>query len=190
MAKEDNLVFGDDTLIDFYQLFVQDVYEDGETLYFVNERVNPNQFEDADGNDLTRDGVGLTWAGNFYHKLPFKLEGASSNSFEKLARPTIEVSNIFNDYSFPLAQAINPVQNLVGARLNRYRVWSEFIDGQTNSNPEIYYGPERYIVNSLLSLDRLIVKFQLVSILDIEKITFPIGRVTKNLFKGAGQFAK
>ena len=161
-----------DELISLYELDTTAVLGDeGAVLRFCNERA---------------DGAGLTWRGNLYSKIAINVEGFEVRSSGSLPSPNISVNNILGTLS---ARNLG-LSNLIGMKFTRYRMFRKYLDDGSSPSNDSFYGPDVFFVERKTASNKVFVSWQLRSPLDLQGISYPLKRVTKDVFPGVAKIRR
>lgn len=100
-------------------------------------------------NELNEKGEQVVWRGQKYLAIPIQIDGVERKGNGPSNRPTLNIANL-NGY---MTGAIHQYDGLIGAKITRYRVPSQFLDavnfhdGNDQAKPDEYLA-QSYIVNS------------------------------------------
>tara|TARA_B100000575_G_scaffold142250_1_gene113514 strand:- start:8289 stop:9161 length:873 start_codon:yes stop_codon:yes gene_type:complete len=151
-----------------------------------------------------KDSQSVVWQGNTYEKYPCSAEGYTYSTNGALPRPKIKFSNsfgtitsFFKQYNiFKIGDFFCPI-NLGGAKITRHRTLAKHLDSVNfldNTNPygtpdpTAEFEKEIYFVERMISEDRDIVGFELVSTFDLVGVSAPSKLANEEDFPGIGRF--
>ena len=151
-----------------------------------------------------KDSQSVVWQGNTYEKYPCTAEGYAYSTNGALPRPKIKFSNAFGTITsffkqyniFQIGDFVCPI-NLGGAKITRHRTLAKFLDSinffdNTNPygtpDPTAEFDKEIYFVERMISEDRNVVGFELVSTFDLIGVTAPSKLANEDDFPGIGRF--
>lgn len=122
------------------------------------------------------EGGQVVWQGNTYMPMPIVSSGWEYNGDGSQKKPSLSVSNVTR----VLLQAVIELGDIVGAKVTRYRTFSNFLDGAANADPTQHFPIDRFVVEQKTSHDRDVITWQLCSIIDRMGIRLPRRQVTKD----------
>ena len=151
-----------------------------------------------------KDSQSVVWQGNTYVKYPCSAEGYAYSTNGALPRPKIKFSNAFGTITsffkqyniFQIGDFSCPI-NLGGAKITRHRTLAKFLDSinffdNTNPfgtpDPTAEFEKEIYFIERMISEDRNVVGFELVSTFDLIGVTAPSKLANEDDFPGIGRF--
>lgn len=120
----------------------------------------------------------VTWQGNVYTPIPIE-----SSDWERIGpgsaspKPKLRISNIGKI----LLPAVISLGDLVGAKVTRWRTFSQFLDGQPSADPTCYFAPVTYFVEQKTQHDDEVIEWQLSSMLDREGLRLPREQVLRDV---------
>lgn len=147
----------------------------------------------------------IIWQGRKYNAAPIRATGFSTISSGTLPKPKLEF--ISNDPDSPFFTAfrsqMNSIGDLVGAKVTRIRTLAKFLDSENFTNddsvpkpkgfsadPNAEFPRDIFFVERKLIENKTVMSFELVSILDLEKINLPFRTMYANrcpwTYRGAG----
>jgi len=151
-----------------------------------------------------KDSQSVVWQGNTYEKYPCKAEGYTYSTNGALPRPKIKFSNAFGTITsffkqyniFQIGDFFCPI-NLGGAKITRHRTLAKHLDSVNffddinpygTPDPTAEFDKEIYFVERMISEDRDVVGFELVSTFDLVGVTAPSKLANEDDFPGIGKF--
>ena len=151
-----------------------------------------------------KDSQSVVWQGNTYEKYPCSAEGYTYSTNGALPRPKIKFSNAFGTITsffkqyniFQIGDFFCPI-NLGGAKITRHRTLAKHLDSVNfldNINPygtpdsTAEFNKEIYFVERMISEDRDVVGFELVSTFDLVGVSAPSKLANEDDFPGIGRF--
>jgi len=151
-----------------------------------------------------KDSQSVVWQGNTYEKYPCSAEGYTYSTNGALPRPKIKFSNsfgtitsFFKQYNiFQIGNFFCPI-NLGGAKITRHRTLAKHLDNINfldninpygTPDPTAEFDKEIYFVERMISEDRDVVGFELVSTFDLVGVSAPSKLANEDDFPGIGRF--
>jgi len=122
----------------------------------------------VNGNDVVYDG-------ETYVALPLQASGFELNTTGQLERPSITFANV----GLAITGLTNTYEDLVGAKVQRIRTLTTYLDGQPAADPNAYWGPDEWVVEQKSSENKLGVTFQLAVPFDLEGRSLPGRRLLR-----------
>lgn len=104
----------------------------------------------------------VQFQGYTYTPVPIIAEGFESNAQGPLARPTLSISNVDS----VMMSAVITYDDIVGARVVRWKTFSHYLDGQPNADPDSHFPVEIYYVERKTRMDDEVITWELSSELD------------------------
>lgn len=145
------------------ELFILDCTDIGGEVYYFT----PNVGTGTNGT--------IKWQGHDYIPLPITTGGWEYSGDGSQKKPQLTVSNV----NRVLLQAVITLGDIVGAKLTRYRTFSNFLDGAENADPNQHFPPDQFVVEQKMSHDNENITWQLCSIIDRAGIKLPRRQITK-----------
>ena len=153
-----------------------------------------------------KDSQSVVWQGNTYEKYPCEAEGYTYSTNGALPRPKIKFANAFGTITsflksyniFKIGDFSCPI-NFGGAKITRHRTLAKHLDNinflnnvnpynDNDPNPSAEFEKEIYYVERMISEDKDIVGFELVSTFDLIGVTAPSKLANEEDFPGIGRF--
>ena len=151
-----------------------------------------------------KDSQSVVWQGNTYVKYPCSAEGYTYSTNGALPRPKIKFSNAFGTITsffkqyniFQIGDFFCPI-NLGGAKITRHRTLAKHLDSVNfldninpygTPDPTAEFNKEIYFVERMISEDRDVVGFELVSTFDLVGVSAPSKLANEDDFPGIGRF--
>ena len=151
-----------------------------------------------------KDSQSVVWQGNTYEKYPCSAEGYTYSTNGALPRPKIKFSNAFGTITsffkqyniFQIGDFFCPI-NLGGAKITRHRTLAKHLDSVNfldninpygTPDPPAEFNKEIYFVERMISEDRDVVGFELVSTFDLVGVSAPSKLANEDDFPGIGRF--
>lgn len=104
------------------------------------------------------DSLGrILWRGNNYLPMPIKSEGWETSIDGKPPHPRLSISNIGN----LIGSLVATHNDFVGAEVTRWRTFKQFLDGESQADPNQHYPADIFFVNRKLSQTSEVVVFEL-----------------------------
>ena len=124
----------------------------------------------------TMGGVAPVWRGNTY--VPFPLE---ANGFDWTGRGTLPTPKIIiaNAAAVMLAAVIQ-YNDLLGARVTRWKTLTKYLDGQPDADPNVYFQPDVYYVERKVSQTKTAIEWDLSSALDQQGKILPNRQIIRD----------
>jgi len=166
-----NEVIQDETPENYIELFDLDLTPLG----------GPVLFFTANASDIAGP---ITWQTNLYFPAPIMVTGFEWKGTPSAPpKPSLNISNIDG---FIIAQVIQ-FNDLIGARITRWRTFKRFLDGESDANPNAHLLPDRLVVEQKASHTNKQVTWVLASAMDRENMKLPLRQIlkdqtTRNLF--------
>lgn len=145
------------------ELFSIDLTGQGDQIYYFTRGI------------LEDDGE-VRWRGNYYVPTDFETEGFELNGSGSVPQPRVTFS-VTNQMVTGL---INDFNDLIGAKVTRTRTYKKFLDGQPNANPNAHFPLDIYRVERKVRENKLLVQFELSSILDQQGRLLPGRAISAN----------
>ena len=148
------------------ELFILDLSTIGinETYHFTAEIM-------PDGSNVRHDGIE-------YIPVPVEAEGFEYDGQGPFPQPVIRVSNT-NKQGF-LRSILKQHGDLVNARITRFEIPFEFLDGQPDEDPEAIFPPDIYTVFQKKTHTKTFVEFLLSAEADQEGQQLPRGTIQRD----------
>ena len=151
-----------------------------------------------------KDSQSVVWQGNTYDKYPCEAEGYTYSTNGALPRPKIRFANAFGTITsflksyniFKIGDFSCPI-NFGGAKITRHRTLAKHLDSINflnninpfgTPNPSAEFEKEIYYVERMISEDKDVVGFELVSTFDLIGVTAPSKLANEEDFPGIGRF--
>ena len=151
-----------------------------------------------------KDSQSVVWQGNTYDKYPCEAEGYTYSTNGALPRPKIKFANAFGTITtflksyniFKIGDFSCPI-NFGGAKITRHRTLAKHLDSINflnninpfgTPNPSAEFEKEIYYVERMISEDKDVVGFELVSTFDLIGVTAPSKLANEEDFPGIGRF--
>lgn len=135
------------------------------------------------------DGVSListsiVWAGNTYTPFPIEVSGFETSGNGSSPRPKVRIANI----SGLLGTLANSMSDLIGCKFTRIRTFAKYLDAvnfpggiNTTADPNAHFPTDIYFIDRKSTENKLIVEFELTSVLDLQGIMLPRRQVIANV---------
>ena len=143
------------------------------TLYFtaaVEANLTTVQFREK----LPTDG---TYAPRTYTAIPIELKGIERKTDGAAARPTLTVANVLSTFRDAIGTLTN--KDLIGKRLVRRTTLQRYLVNEADDSttaPPIEFPTEKFIIDRIASENKVAIKFELASVMDLEGVKLP-GRI-------------
>ena len=151
-----------------------------------------------------KDSQSVVWQGNTYDKYPCEAEGYTYSTNGALPRPKIKFANAFGTITsflksyniFKIGDFSCPI-NFGGAKITRHRTLAKHLDSINfldninpfgTPNPSAEFDKEIYYVERMISEDRDVVGFELISTFDLIGVNAPSKLANEEDFPGIGRF--
>lgn len=118
-------------------------------------------------------GAAVRYDGQEYTPLPIALEGAGYESSGAASRPSLRVSLLGSGSADPAAWH--------GARVERVRTLSRYLDGASEADPNRHWPQEAWVVDRLKKRGRDEIVWELSSPLDLELAMIPRRQVLRDV---------
>nr|WP_321513133.1 phage minor tail protein L [uncultured Pseudodesulfovibrio sp.] len=123
----------------------------------------------AIGGDVSRftgctglDGQPVHWRGNAYMPAAVYADGFEVVGQGALPRPTLYLSHV-NTALVGMVRALN---DLVGARVTRWRTFDQYLDGGPDADPNAHFAPDVFRINKPKGPNGKWLEWELVSSMD------------------------
>lgn len=162
-----------DTIVELYELDLTPLGVTGTQKYYFTNGVDPNE---------TRK---LRWRGDDkesgfsivdYEPLPIVATGFEKATKGQIPTPELTVSNVFGT----LSEAIEDLDDLIGAKLIRRRTFFKHLTNQSDTNYSESFPNDVFYIERKINENNLLVTFALASPLDLEGLQLPKRIVTQN----------
>jgi len=127
-------------------------------------------------NQLKPDDSKIQWKGNTYEPLPILATGYEKNTTGQIAQPSLTVANVLGTF----ASIIDPLDDLVGAKVTRRRTLGKYLDGEPDADSTQEFPIDIYYIERKTSENALSITWQLASIFDLEGLKLPRRVITQN----------
>jgi lambda family phage minor tail protein L len=118
----------------------------------------------------------VVWQGNTYSAIQVEGSGWERSTQGPFPTPRLKISNI----ALLPSAIINTLGEPYGAIITRWVTFSDFLDGGSRENPDIYQPPEIFVVERLVTLTKFFVEFELSAKIDAEGEMLPRRLVLNN----------
>ena len=114
--------------------------------------------------DLTNptDPKPVRWRGINYSPIPIEASGFEYSGKGTMPRPTLKISNVL---LLPSA-LINQFGDPLGAKVTRWVTFSDYLDNGATPDDNQHFPPEIFVIDRKKSQNKLVVEFELASVLD------------------------
>lgn len=116
------------------------------------------------------------WQGRTFSPFPIEVNGFETSGVGTFARPRMKVSNT-TGLMYPL---LDDHDDLVGAKLTRYRTFYQYLDGQPGADPNQHFDDDIYYVERKVTENLNYVEMELASAIDLEGFQLPARQITVN----------
>jgi lambda family phage minor tail protein L len=127
-------------------------------------------------NQIKPDDTKIQWQGNTYEPIPIIAAGYEKSTTGQIAQPTLMVANVLGTFS----QVINPLDDLVGAKVTRRRTLGKYLDGEPEADPLQEFPIDVFFVERKVQETSMLITWQLSSVLDLEGLKLPRRIITQN----------
>lgn len=114
-------------------------------------------------------GSSVIWDGVTYAPIPLEASGFASDGSGTLPTPHLKMANV-NLAASGLNISFN---DLLGSVVTRHRTFRRFLDGQSQANPTEEFPPEIYRIDRKVAQNKVLVEWELASVLDQEGLRLP-----------------
>ena len=139
------------------------------------------------GSDVFRfvpsgfEGSNVIWQGEEYTRFPIEIEGFEWNATAQAPpQPILKLSNV---NKFVLAAVIS-LGDLVGAKVTRFRTYTQFLDGMPQEDPNAHFPPDIFFIQQKVSHSKLIIEWSLSSALDLPGVRLPRRQILRDQTTG------
>ena len=147
----------------FIELYVLDCTAIGGSIYHFTSNVNAT-------------GGSLSFGGQTYTGIPIQTTGWDFTAAGNSPKPTLTVSNVQKT----LLSAVVSLGDLVGATCVRYRTWEKYLDSGSSPDSSKYLGPDVYIVEQKTGHNKMLIQWQMTSVIDRMGMKLPRRQVLKD----------
>jgi lambda family phage minor tail protein L len=109
------------------------------------------------------------WRGNVYQPYPIEVDGIDFSGKGTLPRPMIKVSNI-NGLITTLIRNLGGVGGII---LTRWKTYRDFLDDGATPNPSGYLPVDIFVLDRIVTHNRMVVEIECRSVLDFERKKLP-----------------
>lgn len=118
----------------------------------------------------------VVWKGNTYVPVDFETEGFERNGRGEAPTPKVRFS-VTNQM---ITGLINDYKDLIGAKVTRTKTFVKYLDGQPHANTTAHFPLDIFRVERKVRENKLLVEFELSSILDQQGRQLPGRSITSN----------
>lgn len=123
------------------------------------------RFTPMTNNNLTE----IQFAGQVWQPVPIQSDGFSYSGVDAPAKPTLTISNV-------LMQLMSPVislNDLVGAKLTRYRTFERFLSTGSSPDATAYLPKDVFYISKKIVQNKINIQWELTSALDRSNAHIP-----------------
>ena len=108
-----------------------------------------------------------------YTAIPIELTGVERNADGASSRPSLVVANVLSTFRGLIGDLTN--KDLIGKRVIRRQTLKKYLVGESPdlSNPPIEFPVEKFIIDRVASENKVAIKFELASVMDLEGVKLP-----------------
>ena len=107
-----------------------------------------------------------------YTAIPIELTGVERNADGASSRPSLVVANVLSTFRGLIGDLTN--KDLIGKRVIRRQTLKKYLYGETDdANPPIEFPVEKFIIDRVASENKVAIKFELASVMDLEGVKLP-----------------
>lgn len=118
----------------------------------------------------------ITWKGNTYVPIPVEAQGFEVSGKGTLPTPTFKIANI----SLLPSSIINEFGDPIGAKVTRWVTFSDYLDGESQADPNQHFLPEIYFIERKVSQNKIFVEFELSASMDQEGRQLPARQILRD----------
>ena len=152
------------------ELYEIDATNIGGSIYYLSPTVSSSE-------------TAIVWNSQTYTPFPIASDGWTRSSDGALPRPKLQISTVDK----LIQAAVISLDDLVGARVIRRRIFEQFLDGGAFPNPSATFPIDDYIINQKVSQTKIMLTFELISFLDREGSKIPARQMLRTDFPGLAQ---
>lgn len=115
------------------------------------------------------NGSAPVWKGHTYVPFPIEASGFEWAGRGALPKPRLTVSNVAG----LLLPAVIQHNDLVGARVTRWKTFVKYLDGQPNADPNSCFLPDVYYIDRKSQQTKETIEFELAASLDQQGVMIP-----------------
>lgn len=111
------------------------------------------------------------WGGNVYTPLPIATSGFEQSTRGALPTPHIKVAN--GIVGNVIANLIDAFDDLVGAKITRYRTYAKHLDNGAEPDRFKHFRPDSFVINRKVSQNKLLIEWELSTAIDQQGMLLP-----------------
>jgi len=116
--------------------------------------------------DLNTNGTFITWQGYTFTQFPIEVAGVSWSGAGEQVRPKLRVSNV----NKVLMAALNSLDDLVGAKLTRWRTFAQYLNGVDDTK---MLNEEIFVVRKKVEHTANLIEWEIGQLLDRPNFVLP-----------------
>lgn len=147
---------------DLVELFILDATVLGGPAYHFTNSVN--------------NGAPVVFNGVTFTPIDMESEGWEWNGEGSLPRPKLRISNATR----AIGAVIITFQDLLGAKVTRIRTFRQFLDGETEADPEATFPIDVYLINQKTAHNKIFVEWELAAAMDQQGRQLPGRQCLRN----------
>jgi lambda family phage minor tail protein L len=124
----------------------------------------------------TVDGQMPSWRGHTYTPFPIMVSGFEWTGRGALPRPKMTVANALG----LLQGAVVQYDDLLGAKVTRWKTLKKYLDGQPEANSEVYFTPDVYYIDRKSAQTKEMIEFELAALLDQQGKLLPARQILRD----------
>ena len=117
----------------------------------------------------TINGAMPAWRGHTYTPFPLEASGFEWAGRGALPKPKLTVGNVAG----LLLPAVIQYNDLVGAKVTRWKTLAKYLDGQPNADPNSCFIPDIYFIDRKSQQTKGVIEFELAAALDQQGVMLP-----------------
>jgi lambda family phage minor tail protein L len=117
----------------------------------------------------TDDGAGVSFGGTYYTPIDVEFSDFETNANGSLPTPKMKIAN-----SNEIIQGlVNSLGDMLGCGVARIRTFSRFLDGQPESDPSAFFGPDIFRIERKVNENPVFIEWELQAAIDQEGKMLP-----------------
>lgn len=125
---------------------------------------------------LMPDDSKIFWKGQRYEPLPIYASGFERTTKGQTPTPELTVANVLGT----LADVVNNLDDLIGAKVTRHRTLYKYLDNSTNPDPSQEFPDDIFYIERKTAETSITITWQLASKIDLEGLQLPKRVITQN----------
>lgn len=127
--------------------------------------------------EMTKQGEVIYWKGHAYTPVPVEAEGFEASGQGSLPSPKLRIANVTG----ALTALIITYEDLLGAKLTRWRTLGKYLDGAESADPNAHFPPDTYYLSRKSMHNRHYIEWELASLLDYSGQKLPRRQILRDV---------